>query len=493
MEEKYAVSHVSTQQPDQMRQQSAQTEDRSTQGVAVIRNNTPRPRSFSLVKAQADSPLPSVFPGEAPEAPPLPEEETRETEESERQQQMPQTPAEPAMRPLLNEFIWLFEYALDMDPLRLNRPERLDGSAFAYGPAVLKGYRLVFDGLETRTGQVVASLDATPEQPESEIWGILYRVPRRFTQSQGNTVPLLDRVHNSETFIAHKIQVQDSYRQREIACITYIASAYSRQQIEQLPPASRTPEQTYLTRLLQIGRRQKLPTSYIQSLEKLLYSPLAGHVPMLEQHTEPIPVFRASQAKPALESRRQIPRSLPGEPSPTEHEHKPRQRDGWLIAFSIYVSLLLVCTLMLIIFQGLSLKANDFSHLLDAPLPWSIFLYSLLGGCISCVISLGRPLRPAHPPLFVVLTWFARPFLGAFLGALAYLILNTGFFLLSTQPVQHFSLCATASTLAALCEGRLLVAERITYGKAYSDTDEKQKPLPGVLQHNLNISEQRLL
>ena len=37
------------------------------------------------------------------------------------------------------EFIWLFEYGLEMDPAILNGHELLEGCALLYGPAVLRG------------------------------------------------------------------------------------------------------------------------------------------------------------------------------------------------------------------------------------------------------------------------------------------------------------------------------------------------------------------
>ena len=56
------------------------------------------------------------------------------------------------------EFIWLFEYGVEMDIAFLNSPERLDGFALLYGPAVLKGYELTFDVISARSGGVVRTL-----------------------------------------------------------------------------------------------------------------------------------------------------------------------------------------------------------------------------------------------------------------------------------------------------------------------------------------------
>lgn len=448
-------------------------------GVPIVRTSTPRPLPF-LLPAKTELPLaPSTaraeFPERAPDAPPLPEEAveaagarsenpspvSRPAAETRDANLAPKTPA--------CEFIWLFEYALDMDPALLNRPERLDGSAFAYGPAMLKGYRLAFDGLDARSGQVIASLDETQDQPEAEVWGMLYRVPRRYMGGNVGEVALLDKVHHAETFVPLEIQVREPYRQREITCVTYVASEETRQQINQMPLKDRLPEPAYLKRLLQIARRQKLPANYLRTLEERLPPsiPAASPLPTTppEQDTEPLPALMVERTMHAFSEpmametpvERIEQRSGSGErrSGPWEVLY-PAGLERWLMVFALYVSLLLLSTLVLAIFQGLGFWRDVFNDAFTPlGIPWYVLLYGLLGGCISCVVSLGRPVR-AYPPTFVVLTWFMRPFLGALLGSLAYLVLNSGAILLSAQPVQHFALCSAAGALAGFCEGKLL-------------------------------------
>lgn len=434
-------------------------------GVPIVRASTPRPAPF-LQPAKTELPLaPSgsmpAFPARAPEAPPLPEEAARSGEartepESERAQQsgISQTGDGQTSRLPPSEFIWLFEYALDMDPVLLNRPERLNGSAFAYGPAQLKGYRLAFEGLNARTGQITASLSQTPD---AEIWGVLYRVPRRLT---GGEVSLLDKVHDAETCVPIEVQVREPYRQREITCVTYVASQATRERVGRLLPRDRQPEPAYFKHLLRIARRQKLPASYLHTLENLtpLSIPAASAPPMTPpgQDTDPLPAI--VPPKDFFRSDRAVS-TLPG----TLFEQRParEQKSGderWLMAFGLYVCLLLLCTLILAIYQGLSFWPEVFnSAFTPLGVPWYVFLYGLLGGCLSCIISLNRLTPGSTPPAaFIVLTWFARPFLGALLGAFAYLLLNSGIILLSEQPAQRFALCSLVGALAGLCEGRLL-------------------------------------
>jgi hypothetical protein len=122
--------------------------------------------------------------------------------------------------------------------------------------------------------------------------------------------------------------------------------------------------------------------------------------------------------------------------------------------------LLVLTTLALAILQALgawslALTAS-FSPL---GVPWYVLVYGLLGGCVSCMLTLTRE-PTMRPPIFVLLTWFARPYIGALLAALAYLVLNTGFLLLSNQPLQRYALFSIVAALAGLCEGRLLFKQR---------------------------------
>lgn len=451
-------------------------------GVPIVRTSTPRPLPF-LLPAKTELPLPpsnsqADFPAEAPDAPPLPEDSGKSpnalTGQSSFQASRPEIDPEESelvSRGPVNEFVWLFEYALDMDPVRLNRPERLDGSAFAYGPAMLKGYRLAFEGLDARGNQVLVSLNEACDQPEAEVWGILYRVPRRYTRGDAGEMPLLDKVHSSETFVPVEVQVREPYRQREVTCIAYVASEITRQQVNQLPVEKRLPEPDYFKRLLQVARRQKLPASYLRTLEELVppIIPAASPLPTTppEQDTEPLPALvihrealhntQPERVSELVKTQAPSPLRLrERRPGPWESAY-PAGPERWLMAFALYVCILLLGTLVLVVFQGLSFWPEVFNDAFK-PLgvPWYVLLYGVLGGCISCINSLGRPICK-YPPNFVVLTWFMRPLLGAVLGAFAYLILNSGAILVSAQPAQHFALCSVVGGLAGFCEGKLFM------------------------------------
>lgn len=419
-------------------------------GVPIVRSSTPRPGPF-FVPAKTTLPLApaSDFPAQPPEAPPLPEggEPVEKTGEGEAAQQVPVPDEAPVTRPPSGDFLWLFEYALDMDPLRLNRPERLNGAAFVYGPAFLQGQQLVFEGLDAH-GHLRASLASVSEDaPESGVWGVLYRVPSRLATVETSGIALLDRVHDPDTFVAQQVSVRELYRQREIVCLTYIATWETRRRVEQLPAHERQPQPAYLVRLLQVARRQKLPARYLATLEQKL----SCSTPAVD--TEPLPVVQAEGNLPIdlpdspaeAANRRLLPVSVPS----------PLHAERWLLAFVLYLAALLLCTLTLAVLQGLAFWPKIFNDAFT-PLgvPWYVLLYGLLGGCVSCVISLNR--LAGRPPGFVVLTWFLRPFLGAILGALAYLLLTSGAFLISSRPAPHFALYALVGALAGLGEGKFL-------------------------------------
>ncbi|HEY0757171.1 MAG TPA: gamma-glutamylcyclotransferase [Ktedonobacteraceae bacterium] len=456
-------------------------------GVPVVRGSTPRPLPF-LLPAKTELPLaPSAsltdFPVEAPDAPPLPEEPVKGTSVEIEPALTPSTEpgtseVELASKGPVSEFVWLFEYALDMDPVRLNRPERLDGAAFAYGPAMLKGYRLTFEGLDAHGAQVLATLSEARHQPEMEVWGILYRVPQRYTRGDAGEMPLLDKVHSAETFVPVEVQVREPYRQREVACVTYVASEATRQHVHQLPLESRLPEPDYFKRLLQVARRQKLPASYLHTLEELVPPVIPAATPLPttppEHDTEPLPALTIN--RDVLHSQEQERLSEPAEalqPEPTRPQQEHRLRSWkaeypiyltrWLTAFALYVCLLMISALLLAVLQGLNFWSVTFNAVFNPlGIPWYVSLYGLLGGCLSCIVSLGRPLR-RYPPVFVMLTWFMRPFLGAFLASFAYLLLSSGIILVSTQPTQHFALCSAVSALVGFCERKMFFprAQRI--------------------------------
>ena len=450
-------------------------------GVPVVRGNTPKPLSMrgyspDIDQSQmAQAPIQSTafvpdFPLEAPVAPPLPEES--EAEPNNAVGMVKTSPVSHANRSnqssrVASEFVWLFEYGLNMNASFLNSPERLNGLALPYGPAVLIGYRIVFDALETRSGQVVANIQPDSD-PRATVWGILYRIPRRLTERRNGELSMLDRLHLASHFEPREVIVHETYRKRNISCITYVASAVARQQFRLLPKERQGIDNAYIQRLLACARQQKLPGKY---LDELVQFSAANPVQTMPQRDVAPGSPKSRSHNPGLAVDVQsgevsLPPEQNTEPLPTltgkagiilqkntaQKEALPISSSRWLMAFALYVVLLFLVVLALSVLQALGFWANIFTASF-APLgaPWFVLVYGLLGGCVSGIITIGRR-RSTNPPVFVVITWFTRPFIGAVLAALAYLALSSGFFVLVGNNEQHYALFSLLGALAGFCE-----------------------------------------
>jgi hypothetical protein len=129
----------------------------------------------------------------------------------------------------------------------------------------------------------------------------------------------------------------------------------------------------------------------------------------------------------------------------------------WLIAFALYLVLLLLAILAFAVLQGMGLLGsilNNNLYLLGVP--WLMLAYGLVGGCISSLSRLGR-LNVMNPPVFVIVTWFTRPFIGAILALFVYLLLTSGIFVLGKSVGNHQAIFLLAAMLSGLCEGWIFV------------------------------------
>src|SRR5207248_11301035 len=135
----------------------------------------------------------------------------------------------------------------------------------------------------------------------AEVWGVLYRIPRRLVERLDSAPPLLDRIHAAVLpdglFKRVTVTVHEAYRGREITCITYMASATARNQLHLLPRDRQVIDASYAQHLLESAKKQKLPGDYILELTTLA-SPHKDVQPELftsgtaiEQNTEPLPIL----------------------------------------------------------------------------------------------------------------------------------------------------------------------------------------------------------
>src|SRR5581483_2778139 len=181
---------------------------------------------------------------------------------------------------------------LEMDAAILNSPERLDGLALLYGPAMLKGYSIMFGSAAAYDGRGAADKTVVTivprSEPEAEVWGVLYRIPRRVAESSEHQLSLLDTVHGAGThdalFKRMQIVVHETYRNREIACVTYLVSDAVRPHFRLFSWQQGGDQTALAQRLATIARKQKLPEKYLSIYPST--TPFPFHTPPAD--TEPV-------------------------------------------------------------------------------------------------------------------------------------------------------------------------------------------------------------
>ncbi|GAC1387426.1 MAG: hypothetical protein NVSMB33_17010 [Ktedonobacteraceae bacterium] len=437
-------------------------------GAPIVRSSTPRLHALGLYtssedrpQAEAAQPLEhealSAFPMEAPSAPPLPEE-IGEPESDVLHTVVEVTPlplaggSEPSEEES-SEFFWLFEYALEMDVSVLNSPQRLDGQALLYGPAVLKGFELTFDVVSSRNGPVTATILPSRSRG-AEVWGVLYRIPRRLVEQLDSEPGLLDKIHAAVPpdglFERTRIIVHEAYRARDVRCITYIASALARNQFHLLPRDRQVVDASYMQHLLESARKVKMPEAYLSELTARSAShededvDIQREVPgsKVEQNTEPLPALKDEKLVSPSASTVQLIR-------PTSH------LNVGMFCFALYLVLTLLAVFSLAVVQGSGVGSGLFTvNFTPLGIPWFVLVYGLIGGCLSCIVALGRQYA-TRLPNFVLMTWYTRPYFGVVLAGLVYLLLNSGLFTLSGSVEQHAMLFSLLAVLAGACEGWL--------------------------------------
>lgn len=457
------------------------TMDEVAPGVPVVRTNTPRPLSFEAMLSQSghlramqsNEPfqLPN-FPSMAPSAPPLPEEVSEQEDEQEKTVPISLSAQQKASSEEVRDFIWLFEYGLEMDPAMLNSPDRLDGLALLYGPAVLKNHALKVGShlLETRDGDTQTIVTIVPDStPGAEVWGVLYRVPRRLIEPAGQHAAVLDTIHAATQpqsfFQKFQVSVRELHRNRDIVCLAYAIPEAVRTQLMLVPPAQAS-DTLFVQRLAALIRKQQAFDQNLARHEPQVRTTYTGEynggrspqvtATHMESQTDPLPAVKEKPVAPTVST------TLPETPlatavtvpAPVASPASARQ-SRLLLAFAIYLVVVLILTLTFAILQGLGYGNNVLTDTFT-PLgvPWLVMMFGLLGGCLSSIACLAH-YRSLNPPRFVVITWFTRPFIGAVLACLSYLLLTSGIFVIGPPDGQHMTAYLLIAAIAGLCEGAL--------------------------------------
>ena len=441
--------------------------EKTKEVLNVVRANTTRPFVARTSSESEDGGV-APFPHQAPSAPPVPEEGMEETETRQPATQHITIPLPVPSPRVGEEFVWLFEYGIEMDSALLNTAERLEGLALPYGPAQLKDYTLQVGYVELGTGQMTSTLfNVLLSRENAEVWGVLYRIPRRLTEAADNEVSLLNTIHGAappmQLYRPVTVEVYDPQRRRTLSCITYVLSSSAQRRWFPLT-AQQKAEDSTMHRLFTIARKQRLPEAYLH----LLYPAL----PIMPQAQ---PILQGEQPQEAAQwEQRQIVRQQERETEPlravkeltahtvcnTPYPQEPYTSPytaRWLIIFACYLIVLLLAALTALVLQSLGMFDVAPSGS-SAPLhvPEFVLLYGLIGGCMSNLIALKR-LRGVQLPTFVLITWFARPYVGAILAIFAYLILSSGLVALNNNAMQQQAIYLLIGALAGLCERWLFV------------------------------------
>ncbi len=209
------------------------------------------------------------------------------------------------------EFIWLFEYGLDMDPAILNGHERLDGCALIYGPAVLKGYALMFGTrhIHKDNGSIMVAIIPSVDS-DAEVWGVVYRIPQRVTEGSGKQLSLLDTIHTAGTpqnfFKGVQVVVHEIYYDQDISAITYVATDIACQGLQLVSPAQSNADALFVQCLADIARGHKLPHSYISQ-----YSTNQQLLPPNQESREAPASSKASRGRQTISTVQIPPSTLP--------------------------------------------------------------------------------------------------------------------------------------------------------------------------------------
>jgi hypothetical protein len=475
-------------QPEQEKQGNTLPSGKEMHSIAepipVVRSNTPRPLSFASMLSQFNQEqgkqppgsfqLPR-FPSIAPSAPPLPEELGEEDDVHSEEYTAPDTLSAPASLDKASvesggqEFTWLFEYGLEMDAEVLNSPEYLDGMALPYGPVVLKGYTLMLGSLESQEKtegdtQTVVTIVPDPA-PQAEVWGMLYRIPMRLSEHVAGGPSRLDAIHAAKTarplFCELQVTVNDPRRQREITCITYAVNEQM-SRLMSFTPVRQATDMLLAQRLSELARKYKLPDRYLgiyssqqpssDQVEDKQTAVTTVTKPSLD--TDPLPAVKEKSQASTLASALPETPFVSAMPQSIVPAHTSEPMPGRLLmAFAIYLVATLLGGIAFAIVQGLGLVLPGLgANFAPLNVPWLVMFYGLLGACVSCIVMLAR-YRAVHLPHFVIVGWFSRPYIGAVLAALAYLVLNSGIFALKAAGEQQQALALLAGAIAGLCEG----------------------------------------
>jgi hypothetical protein len=164
--------------------------------------------------------------------------------------------------------ILLFQYGSNMEPERLNSPDRLAGVAQVIGVACLDHWGIRFDLYSVNNDCGVTDIVPTARE---HVLGVLYEVPYRSVVALRGERSRMDIIEGARrgrlgNYKRQKILVRSNGEKVEAR--TYVGTALGRKRFLRESSENRRVSEAYFEHLLDGARRFELPQCYVSYLRR---------------------------------------------------------------------------------------------------------------------------------------------------------------------------------------------------------------------------------
>jgi hypothetical protein len=142
-------------------------------------------------------------------------------------------------------FVKVFQYGSNMNPLRLNAPQRLNGKARSVGVARLEGWGVRFD-LYSETNK--CGVTDIVEAPGEFVLGVLYEVPISLVSPRAGARSRMDKIEGTNfegTGNYRRQRVRVIVGARPVYAVTYVGTTFGRRRFVSKPIAKKQVSQEY--------------------------------------------------------------------------------------------------------------------------------------------------------------------------------------------------------------------------------------------------------
>jgi len=159
-------------------------------------------------------------------------------------------------------YVKLFQYGSNMNPTRLNAPQRLDGRAKSIGVARLDGWGIRFDLYSVTNGCAVT--DIIPARDEYTL-GVLYDVPTPFVIARRGERSRMDKIEGANADGSGNYErqlIRVTFKSKSVVAITYVGTPMGRKKFDSKSIGERQVTQGYFANLEVGAKRFRLPQKY---------------------------------------------------------------------------------------------------------------------------------------------------------------------------------------------------------------------------------------